>query len=242
MSASLLDTVKKTILVPPHPAGIPFIIGGVIATLVFYTFSEFLGGLALFFTLACLYFFRDPERVTPDKDSLVVAAADGEISSIVENATLPSEFAGMEGLEDKRFTRISTFLSVLDVHVQRLPVSGKIIRKVYSPGKFLNADLDKASEDNERCALLIETDDGHKVCVVQIAGLIARRILTDVREDQDSRTGARYGIIRFGSRVDVYVPEGVSPLVCKGQRAIGGETVLADFDADEPARSGSVIL
>lgn len=235
MSASLFDTIKKTVLVMPHPAGIPFIGGGLILAMIFFTFSDFLGVLALILTGFCLYFFRDPDRVTPQKPSLVVSAADGEVSAIVEDVSLPSELAGGDGA---RYTRISTFLSVLDVHVQRAPIAGKIIRKVYTPGKFLNADLDKASEDNERCSLLIETPSGQKVCVVQIAGLIARRILTEVREDQDIKCGSRYGIIRFGSRVDIYLPPGVEPLVCVGQRAIGGETVIADMQSKEARRSG----
>ncbi len=238
MGTSLLDTIKKTVLVAPHPAGIPFIGGGVIASIIFFTFSEFLGMTFLILTAFCLYFFRDPDRVTPQKSSLVISAADGEISAIVGDVSLPKELAGAD---DVRYTRVSTFLSVLNVHVQRAPVSGKIIRKVYTPGKFLNADLDKASEDNERCSLLIETPSGHKICVVQIAGLIARRILNDVREDQDVTAGGRYGIIRFGSRVDIYLPEGVSPQVCVGQIAIGGETVIADFDSKEEPRYGAVI-
>jgi phosphatidylserine decarboxylase len=236
--ASLLDTIKKTIIVPPHPAGIPFIAGGVIATLVFFMFSKFLGFLGLIFAAFCLYFFRDPDRVTPQKSSLVLSPADGLISAIVYDVSLPTELAGGD---DTRYTRISTFLSVLDVHVQRAPASGKIIRKVYSPGKFLNADLDKASEDNERCSILIEMPSGQKICCVQIAGLIARRIVNDTREDQDIRAGARYGIIRFGSRLDVYLPEGIAPLVCVGQRAIGGETVFADVESHEEAREGDTV-
>ena len=233
--ASLLDTIKKTVLVPPHPAGIPFIAGGIIAALIFFTFSEFLGTLALVFAAFCLYFFRDPDRVTPINASLIVSPADGVISSITGDVSLPGELAGGD---DTRYTRISTFLSVLDVHVQRAPAGGRIIRKVYSPGKFLNADLDKASEDNERCSILIEMPSGQKICCVQIAGLVARRIINDLREDQDVKMGARYGIIRFGSRLDVYIPEGISPLVCIGQRAIGGETIFADFEGDEQAREG----
>jgi len=235
---TLFDTIKKTVLVPPHPAGIPFIGGGVIAALIFFMFSQFLGFVALIFTCFCLYFFRDPNRVVPQKSSLILAPADGLVSAIVYDVSLPAELAGGD---DARYTRISTFLSVLDVHVQRSPVSGKIIRKVYTPGKFLNADLDKASEDNERCSLLIETPSGHKICVVQIAGLIARRILNDVHEDDAIRAGNRYGIIRFGSRLDVYIPEGISPMVCVGQRAIGGETVFADIDADESPREGVIL-
>ncbi len=236
--SSLFDTIKKTVFVAPHPAGIPFIGGGVIAALVFFMFSEFLGIIALVFTAFCLYFFRDPDRVAPQKSSLVLSPADGLISAIVPDVSLPSELAGGD---DTRYTRISTFLSVLDVHVQRSPVGGKIIRKVYSPGKFLNADLDKASEDNERCSLLIEMSGGQKICCVQIAGLIARRIINDVREDQDIRAGSRYGIIRFGSRLDVYIPEGIAPLVCVGQRAIGGETVFADVEGTEPQREGATL-
>lgn len=235
---SLFETIKKTVFVPPHAAGLPFIGGGVIASLVFFTFSEFLGIVALIFAAFCLYFFRNPDRVVPQKSSLVLAPADGLISAIVPDVSLPAEIAGGD---DTRYTRISTFLSVLDVHVQRTPVSGKVIRKVYAPGKFLNADLDKASEDNERCSLVLETPAGQKICVVQIAGLIARRIINDATENQDLRGGSRYGLIRFGSRLDVYIPEGVSPLVCVGQRAIGGETVFADFDGDEPQREGETL-
>ncbi len=238
MSGTLLDTIKKTVLIPPHPAGIPFIGGGLIAALLFFMFSDFLGILALTFTLFCLYFFRDPDRITPQKNSLILSGGDGTLSHIVENVTLPPEIA--ENEQDS-YTRISTFLSVLDVHVNRIPVSGKIIRKVYTPGKFLNADLDKASEDNERCALLIETDDGKKVAVVQIAGLIARRILNDVKEGDVVGAGDRFGIIRFGSRVDVYIPQGVSPLICVGQTMIGGETPLADLMIKDDNRTGKTI-
>jgi phosphatidylserine decarboxylase len=238
MAESLWQTVKKTVIVPPHPAGIPFIGGGVIAALIFFAFSEVLGILALIFTVFCLYFFRDPDRITPQKSSLILAGGDGVISGITNDVSLPAEFAGGD---DTRYTRISTFLSVLDVHVNRIPVSGKVIRKVYSPGKFINADLDKASEDNERCSLLIETETGQKVCIVQIAGLIARRILNDIREEDTVKAGARLGIIRFGSRIDIYVPEGISPLVCVGQRAIGGETVIADFESDESPRYGAIV-
>lgn len=238
MDHSLLDTIKKVVLIKPHPAGIPFILGGVIAALIFLMIWEGLSLIALIFTVFCLYFFRDPDRVAPQKDSLILSPADGEVSAIIHNQELPSELAGAD---DKKYTRISIFLSVLDVHVQRMPVGGRVIRKVYTPGKFFNADLDKASEDNERCSAIIETKDGSEICVVQIAGLIARRILNDLKEDQTVEAGARFGIIRFGSRLDVYVPEGISPLVCVGQRAIGGETVLADLTGDEPQREGKML-
>ncbi len=239
MGVSLFDTIKKTVLVPPHPAGIPFIGGGLVATLVLFLVADFLGILALTFTLFCLYFFRDPDRVVPQKDSLVLSGGDGVISHIVDNVSLPKE---LECDDEEKYMRISTFLSVLDVHVNRLPVSGKIIKKVYTPGKFLNADLDKASEDNERCAYLIETPTGKKICVVQIAGLIARRILNDAKEGDEAVAGARFGIIRFGSRVDVYIPQGeAAPLVVVGQRSIGGETVLADFENTSDSRTGLVL-
>jgi phosphatidylserine decarboxylase len=238
MGTSLLETIKKTVLVKPHAAGLPFIAGGVVAALILWPFSHFLQTLALIFTAFCLYFFRDPERVTPQKASLVVAPGDGVVSGIAENVPLPRELA--DG-DDTRYTRVSIFLSVLDVHVNRIPVSGKVTRKVYTPGKFLNAALDKASEDNERCGLMIETADGKKTGAVQIAGLVARRIVNDINEGQSVKGGARMGIIRFGSRADVYLPEGAAPLVCVGQRAVGGETVLADLESKEAARTGAIV-
>lgn len=238
MDHSLLSTIKKVVMVPPHPAGIPFIVGGAIASAIFFMLWEPLGVVALIFTLFCLYFFRNPDRMVPQKESLVLSPADGQVSAILHDQSLPGELAGGD---DKRYTRISIFLSVLDVHVQRVPIGGKILRRVYTPGKFLNADLDKASEDNERCSAIIETAKGTEICVVQIAGLIARRIVNDLREDESVVTGARFGIIRFGSRLDVYIPEGVSPLVCVGQRAIGGETILADLEGDEPQPEGKLL-
>ncbi|MDB5490171.1 MAG: Phosphatidylserine decarboxylase [Micavibrio sp.] len=237
MSFSVVDSLKNA-LVKPHPAGHPFIAGGIIATAVFMLFSGELAWVALIYTLFCLYFFRDPVRVTPQKDSLVVAGGDGLISGIVPNVTLPTEIAADD---DRRYTRVSTFLSVLDVHVNRNAVSGRVMRKVYVPGKFFNAELDKASEDNERCSLIVETPSGQTVGVVQIAGLIARRILNDVEEGETVVAGARFGIIRFGSRVDIYLPDGINPLVCVGQRVIGGETIIADFENREPARIGAVV-
>lgn len=236
MSFSVIDSLKKTLAVKPHPAGLPFIGGGAAATIIFMLFSGGLATVGLVFTLFCLYFFRDPERVTPQKSSLVIAPADGIVSAIDEDVSLPAE---MEN--DARYTRISTFLSVLDVHVNRSPLSGKVLRKVYKPGKFLNADLDKASEENERCSLLMETDEGMKFCVVQIAGLIARRIVNQAEEGSSFAAGGRFGIIRFGSRVDVYIPHGIAPLVCVGQRAVGGETVLADIENKEAARKGAIV-
>lgn len=237
MATSLLDTIKKVVFVPPHPAGIPFIAGGAVAALIFFLIWEPLGFIALVFTVFCLYFFRDPDRVVPQKESFVLSPADGEVSSIVHGLSLPHELGSSEGT----FTRVSIFLSVLDVHVNRMPVSGKILRRVYTPGKFINADLDKASEDNERCSAIVETAKGVQIGVVQIAGLIARRILNDLTEGDNVEAGKRFGIIRFGSRLDVYLPEGTAPLVCIGQRAIGGETVLADLEGIEIQRDGKLL-
>lgn len=235
MTDSIFDTIKKTVFIPPHPAGIPFIGGGLIAALLFFLISDVLGLIAVVFTLFCLYFFRDPDRIVPQKNSLVLSGGDGTISHVVENVVLPPE---IKENDTDSYTRISTFLSVLNVHVNRIPISGKIIRKVYTPGKFLNADLDKASEDNERCALLIETEGGQKIAVVQIAGLVARRILNDVKEGDVVTAGSRFGIIRFGSRVDIYIPQGISPLVCVGQTMIGGETPIADLMIKNDHRTG----
>jgi phosphatidylserine decarboxylase len=157
--------------------------------------------------------------------------------SLIQKISLPSEF---DTDDDKTYTRVSIFLNVFDVHIQRVPLSGKVKEVVYRPGKFLNASLDKASEDNERSSTLIETNDGKLVAFVQIAGLIARRIINDLKKDQDVQTGQRYGLIRFGSRVDLYLPEGVEPLVCVGQRTVGGETIIADLNSVEAAREGIV--
>lgn len=238
MGFSVIDSLKKTMLVKPHPAGIPFIAGGAAATVVLLAVSDFLSGAALVFTFFCLYFFRDPDRVTPQKSSLVISPADGLISGITTGLKLPDEIAGDDSA---LYTRISVFLSVLDVHVNRNPLSGKIIRKVYKPGRFLNAELDKASEENERCSMVLETADGIKIGVIQIAGLIARRILNDLTEGKVVTAGARFGIIRFGSRVDVYLPDGIAPLVCVGQRAVGGETILADLDNKTENRHGAIV-
>jgi phosphatidylserine decarboxylase len=174
--------------------------------------------------VACAYFFRDPERITPERPDLVVSSGDGKLVNI---GTLmpPKELA----LGEVLLTRISVFLSVLDVHVVRAPVAGRVVHSAYVPGKFLNAEFDKASEENERRAMVIETAQGEKIGVVLIAGLIARRIVTFVGEGTSVAAGERIGLIRFGSRVDVYVPAGADVLVAAGQTAIGGETVLAEL-------------
>lgn len=217
----------RLVLAPPHPAGRPFLIAGVVVTV--------LGGLLLgpwlfwpgfLFTLFCLYFFRDPVRVPPARPGLVVAPADGKVLT-VGPASPPAEL----GLGDTMRWRVSIFLSVLDVHVNYMPAEGRVSRICYRHGTFVNASLDKASEDNERNALAIALPDGRDLAVVQIAGLIARRILCHVREGDRVQAGERFGIIRFGSRTDLYLPPGVRPLVAEGQTMIGGETVIAELEA-----------
>ena len=181
------------------------------------------------------YFFRDPARVTPLREGLVVAPADGRISAI-ERVRPPTEL----GLGEAQRLRVSIFLSVFDVHINRSPVAGRIARSIYVPGSFLNAALDKASEENERRGLVIATAGDSEIAVVQIAGLIARRIVTFVSEGDSVGVGERFGLIRFGSRVDLYLPPGRGALVAVGQRAIGGETVLADLRSEEPEREAGV--
>jgi phosphatidylserine decarboxylase len=218
----------QMVLSPPHPAGRPFIAGGAVAVLAGLIFAPWLAWLGGAFVLFCLYFFRDPERVPPDRPGVLVAPADGRVVS-VSVAAPPPEF----DLGPAPRWRVAIFLSVLDVHVNRVPVDGTVTRIAYRHGKFLNASLDKASTDNERNALAIRLADGREIAVVQIAGLIARRILCHVREGDAVRTGARFGIIRFGSRTDLYLPPGVRPLVCEGQLMIGGETVIAALEGAE---------
>ena len=194
-----------------------------------------LGWLGLVLTVWCFYFFRDPERVTPDKPDLVVSPADGTIQMITK-VKAPEEL----GLGDAKFTRVSVFMSVFNVHVNRAPAEGKILKSVYVPGKFLNATLDKASKDNERQILAMKTKGGKTLCFVQIAGLVARRILCEATEVMEYKAGERFGLIRFGSRLDVYLPEGVEPQVCLGQTMVAGETVIADLGSNAPQMKGII--
>jgi phosphatidylserine decarboxylase len=219
----------RMVLAPPHPAGRPFILGGIAAVLLGLVLGPWLAWLGLIFVLFCLYFFRDPERVPPGRPGAVLAPADGRVVT-VGPAVPPLEL----GLGNAPRWRVGIFLSVLDVHVNRVPADGTVTRIAYRHGAFLNASLDKASDDNERNALAIRLPDGREMAVVQIAGLIARRIVCEVREGDAVRAGARFGIIRFGSRTDLYLPEGVRPLVAEGQTMIGGETVIAELDAMAP--------
>ena len=226
----ILETIFDS-LAPVHPDGHKFIAIGAAVTLLFFLLFPPLGWLFALITAWIVYFFREPARVTPLRDGLVVSAADGLISSI-EQVRPPAEL----NLGPEERLRISTFLSVFDVHINRAPVGGRIVRSVYIQGAFLNAALDKASEENERRALVIEIPSGPEIGVVQIAGLVARRIVTFSGEGDTVSAGQRFGLIRFGSRVDVFLPPGKGALVSIGQRVIGGETVLADLKSEEPER------
>jgi phosphatidylserine decarboxylase len=231
---TLLDSIAGA-FVPIHPDGHKFVAGCAVAALLLFMVSPLLGWLGVAATLACAYFFRDPERVTPIRAGVVVSAGDGKIVG-TSAVTPPKELA----LGDAPLARISVFLSVLDVHIVRAPVAGRVARSAYVPGRFLNAEVDKASEENERRAMVIETAKGQKVGVVLIAGLIARRIVTFVGEGTSVAAGERIGLIRFGSRVDLYVPVTAEVVVTAGQTAIGGETVLAELGGAESVRLGQV--
>lgn len=229
---SIVNSITSA-FVPIHKEGWRFIaIFGGITLFLFWLEVETLGWIGVVATAWCVYFFRDPERVTPLRAGLVISPADGRISAI-EKVIPPPEL----DLEREPTTRISVFMNVFDVHVNRSPLEAKIARITYIPGVFLNAELDKASEDNERQAFTLELADGSKLGVVQIAGLIARRIVKFVGEGERLTAGQRLGLIRFGSRVDVYLPKGASPLVAIGQRAIAGETVFADLASPEAGRT-----
>ena len=217
-----LTQTLRVVFAPPHRAGWPFIAAGVVLTLVGLVFTRWLFWPALVFTLFSLYFFRDPERTPPRRPGAVVSAADGRVVSIME-AVPPPEL----GLGPLPRWRVATFLSVLNVHVNRVPASGVVTRIAYRHGAFVNASLDKASDQNERNAIALRLPDGQDMAVVQIAGLIARRILCGLKEGDAVLTGARFGIIRFGSRTDIYLPPGALPLVEVGQTMVGGETVVA---------------
>jgi phosphatidylserine decarboxylase len=227
--------VLSSVLTPIHRAGWPFIALFAAITLLLWWLATPLGLIGLVLTAWCVYFFRDPPRVTPDRAGLVICPADGVVQ-MIQPAVPPAEL----GLDQRPLNRISIFMNVFNVHVNRCPVDAEVIALAYRPGKFFNAALDKASEHNERQSVHFRTAEGVNFCVVQIAGLVARRIKCDLTAGKKVRAGERFGIIRFGSRVDVYLPEGVQPQVCVGQTTIGGETVLADTDAEEAARVGAV--
>ena len=227
---SIVASIRQQ-MVPISPEGYPFIGAFAVVSLFLFWLWTPLGWIGTVLTLWCVYFFRDPPRVTPVRDGIVVAPADGRIS-MVTSAAPPHEL----GLGDKLLPRVSIFMSVFDCHINRSPVAGKVERIVYQPGKFINADLDKASADNERNSLVIATGNA-RIAVVQIAGLVARRIVCFVREGQPLGAGERFGMIRFGSRLDVYLPEGVTPQVAVGQTSLAGETVLADLRVPDNGRA-----
>jgi phosphatidylserine decarboxylase len=208
-----------------HKEGYIFIISFAAVTFLLASFSSTLGWIGFISTAWCAYFFRNPDRVIPLGDNLIISPADGVVQDVVEMSP-PQEL----NLGDEKMIRISIFLNIFNVHVNRIPASGKILALHYNPGKFFNASLDKASIYNERQSVLMETNGKHQIIFVQIAGLIARRIICDLEEGEEVRAGSRYGIIRFGSRADIYLPLKTAILVTKGQIAIGGETIIADFE------------
>lgn len=223
----------RSYLIPINRAGWPFIAIFAVLAIVGAYYSQPLGWIGFIVTAWCTYFFRDPERVVPSRDGLVISPADGLIQT-VGRATPPPEL----GLPEIPYNRISVFMDIFDVHVNRIPISGKVTASHYRAGKFLNAALDKASDDNERHSIRITTPGGIQVGCVQIAGLVARRISCDAREGRDVRTGERYGLIRFGSRLDIFLPADISITVAPGQHSYAGETVLADLTSAEPSRLG----
>ena len=226
---TIIDSIKTSMLVPIHSAGIPFIAIFVILTVIMGWFWSPLYFIGLVLTLWCIYFFRNPVRVTPilsgtNKNNLIISPADGRVIEI--SKITPDEEIG---LPVGNWTRVCVFMNVFDVHVNRSPMLGKIFYKNYIPGSFFNASLDKASSENERLILGMETENGKKIAFVQIAGLVARRIICDVGIGSLLKAGEVFGLIRFGSRVDIYFPSDVSVMVLKGQKMIAGETIIGDF-------------
>lgn len=226
----MLGSIRSQ-LAPVHREGLPYIGAFAVASLFLLWLWSPLGWLAAIATVWCIYFFRDPDRVTPVRDGIVVAPADGRVSRVV-NAVPPKEL----DLGERPLPRVSIFMSVFDCHVNRSPLAGRIERIAYHHGAFISADLDKASESNERNAFVIASGNA-RIGLVQIAGLVARRIVCFVREGATVRAGERIGMIRFGSRVDVYLPDGVRPLMAEGQTAIAGETIIADFHSGDAQRT-----
>ena len=225
----------KHVLHPIHPDGWKFIAVFIIVTLALFLLWQPLGWLGAIASAWCIYFFRDPPRVTPQRAGLVVAPADGLVVS-VGPGTPPAELE----LGDQPMTKIGTFLNVFDVHINRMPIAGTVERTRYHKGQFLNASLDKASDLNERMAIRLTTTEGASIGVVQIAGLVARRIVCEAKADRRYETGERFGLIRFGSRTDLYLPASWSVQVMVGQRMVGGETVVADAFSAEPLRQGMI--
>ena len=226
---NIIDSIKTSVLTPIHPAGIPFIALFFLMTIIMGLIWNPLYFVGITLTLWCVYFFRNPLRITPslsgsNKNNLIISPADGtvlEVSKVIPAAEI--------GLSQENWTRVCIFMNVFDVHINRSPMLGKISYKKYIPGSFLNASLDKASDSNERLILNMDTENGNKIAFVQIAGLVARRIICDVEIGHSLKAGEIFGLIRFGSRVDVYFPSDVSVMVLKGQKMIAGETIIGDF-------------
>jgi len=216
--------------------GGPFILIFAVITLVLFSMAQWLGWIGLILTTWCVYFFRDPDRVTPTDPKLVISPADGVIQAVVE-APPPREL----GMDERPLKRVSVFMNVFDCHVNRSPVDATVVTFAYRAGRFFNASLDKASEENERRAMRLKTPEGQELAVVQIAGLVARRIVCWAFDGQKLAAGERYGMIRFGSRVDVYLPDDSRVLVIPGQRAVAGETVLAELHNTEPDQQGVIL-
>ena len=236
---NIVDSIKTSVLTPIHPAGFPFIALFFILTVIIGWFWAPLYFVGITLTLWCVYFFRNPERITPvlsgsNVNNLITSPADGRVIEITE--LTPNEEIG---LPEGKWKRICIFMNVFDVHVNRSPMLGQITYKKYIPGSFFNASLDKASDENERLILNMDTENGNKIAFVQIAGLIARRIICDVDIGNSLKAGEIFGLIRFGSRVDVYIPSEVSVMVLKGQKMIAGETILGDFSKNAKPVKGT---
>lgn len=215
--------IIKLVSFPIHKEGYKFILIFAIATIVLLLINDFLGIIGIVLTLWCIFFFRDPERIIPVEESVLVSPADGVVTRIEYGITPPAE----ADLEYEKVNKISVFLNVFNVHVNRVPISGSIEKVIYSPGKFHSANLDEASTENERSLAVLKTENGQKIAFAQVAGLVARRIVSELKEGQIVKTGDRYGIIRFGSRTDIYLPEDIKIKVLVGQTMIGGETIIA---------------
>ena len=225
MSNNHISDLLKVVFVPIHKEGFKFIMIFAFVTIIFALLNNTMGTIGLVLTLWCVFFFRDPQRFTPAGENLVISPADGVVNLIEQNATPPEEL----GLARNDWTKISIFLNVFNVHVNRAPIAGTITKVNYKPGKFLSANLEEASAENERNAAIVKTKNGEQIVFVQVAGLVARRIISDLKEGQEVAAGDRYGIIRFGSRADIYLPKTTKIKALVGQTMVGGETVIAEL-------------
>ena len=221
----LLDALKL-VTFPIHKEGYKFIFIFAIATAILALLSNFLGLIGLVATLWCIFFFRDPERIVPLEDNVIISPADGVVTRVEYGAEAPEEL----GYGKTKFNKISIFLNVFNVHVNRVPLSGVVTKVIYRPGKFLSANAEDASVENERNSVVVKNSNGTEIIFVQVAGLVARRIISDLKEGQEVVAGQRYGIIRFGSRADLYFPENVEIKSLLGQTMVGGETIIAKIN------------